>query len=123
MGVVRSVRVHAPQVAQLDLVVESAASGARRTVAMQRDGGHWTAAVEADDGDRYWLVADGVGPLLDPAAADVELVDGVPLGRFRGAWPAGQRIAPLLRPQITSSPVSKLILLTRAPAAFRAEAS
>ena len=95
MGVVRSVRVHAPQVAQLDLVVESAASGARRTVAMQRDGGHWTAAVEADDGDRYWLVADGVGPLLDPAAAEVELVDGVPLGRFRGAWPAGQRIARL----------------------------
>jgi glycogen operon protein len=94
MGAVRTVRVHAPHVAELDLFVATSPHAEPQRVPMQRDGGHWNATIEADDGSHYWLVADGVGPLVDPAAADVVVLDdGTALGVFRGPWPGGEQLA------------------------------
>ncbi len=45
-------------------------------------------AVEAGDGDTYWFVVDGVGPLLDPEAMDVVLTDDGPRSVVRTVWPS-----------------------------------
>jgi isoamylase len=60
---------------------------------MVKDGPMWRAIVGAAGGERYWLTADGVGPLVDPSAAEVTIVDGVPYGVVRAApWPRGPRL-------------------------------
>lgn len=83
-----TVRVHAPDVAILSVVVESRDHGTTRPVAMQRDGAVWSARFVAEHGDRYWLVADGSAPLLDPSASDVELTPAGPRSVVRATpWP------------------------------------
>jgi len=39
------------------------------------------------EGDLYWFVVDGIGPLLDPDAMDVVLTDDGPRNVVRTAWP------------------------------------
>ena len=53
----------------------------------QPDGLAWEAEAEADDGDMYWFVADGVGPLLDPDAMDVVMTADGPRSVVRTTWP------------------------------------
>lgn len=92
MEVARVVRVHAPQVTTLEVVVEPSI-GSMRQVALARDeAGTWSGVLRGAVGDRYWLLADGSAQLLDPAADDVELVDGRPVCRLRGPWPSGERL-------------------------------
>ncbi|MEX0847529.1 MAG: alpha-amylase family glycosyl hydrolase [Ilumatobacteraceae bacterium] len=87
------VSVHAPDVSQLVLTVRSPSDddgGERHVEAVPAPDrpGTWVATVSAEGGDRYWLTADGVGPLVDPAADDVVFEDGRPLGVVRTApWP------------------------------------
>ena len=47
----------------------------------------WHGEAEADDGDAYWFVVDGVGPLLDPDAMDVDLTPTGPRSVIRTRWP------------------------------------
>jgi isoamylase len=53
----------------------------------QPDGLTWEAEADAEDGDAYWFIADGVGPLLDPDAMDVLLTSDGPRSAIRTAWP------------------------------------
>ncbi len=53
----------------------------------QPDSPRWRADAEADDGDTYWFMADGVGPLLDPDAMDVAMTIDGPRSAVRAAWP------------------------------------
>lgn len=91
-GTWTTVSIHAPDVRELILTVRGSADGSERSVVAQRDpdeAGTWVAALPADAGDRYWLTADGIGPLVDPSACDVVVEDGHPLGVVRTApWPA-----------------------------------
>src|SRR4051794_22259840 len=45
------------------------------------------ADVDAVDGDVYWFVVDGVGPLVDPNAMDVLWTTDGPLSVVRTTWP------------------------------------
>ena len=83
----RTVSVHAPRAATVELQVTDHSDGSVRTVAMELVEGRWTATVEAADGDVYALFADGVGPLVDPSAADVVFTADGPRAVFRGEWP------------------------------------
>ena len=47
----------------------------------------WHGEAEADEGDAYWFVVDGVGPLLDPDAMDVDLTPRGPRSVIRTRWP------------------------------------
>jgi isoamylase len=52
----------------------------------------WSVEADGDDGQPYWFVVDGVGPLLDPEALDVMMsVDG-PRSVLRQAWPKSARL-------------------------------
>jgi isoamylase len=53
----------------------------------QPGGERWRVEVEADEGDLYWFVADGIGPLLDPDAMDVTLTPDGPRSVVRDHWP------------------------------------
>jgi isoamylase len=93
MEVARIVRVHAPQVATLEVVVEPEGAAVRHVALARDEAGTWSGVLRGEVGDRYWLLADGSVPLLDPAVDDVELVAGRPVGRLRGPWPNGARRA------------------------------
>lgn len=93
MEVARIVRVHAPQVATLEVVVEPEGAAVRHVPLVRDEAGTWSGVLRGDVGDRYWLLADGSVPLVDPAVDDVELVGGRPVGRLRGPWPNGARQA------------------------------
>ncbi|MEY2581404.1 MAG: isoamylase [Ilumatobacteraceae bacterium] len=56
---------------------------------MQREPGEptWVAHADASDGDIYWFVADGVGPLLDPDAMDLMMTAEGPRSVVRTSWP------------------------------------
>ena len=57
---------------------------------MQRPPGgsaDWVAEADAVDGDIYWFVADGIGPLLDPDAMDVVMTGEGPRSVVRTSWP------------------------------------
>lgn len=83
-----SVEVHAPDAHIVTLVVRGGAATATRSIAMSRDGSVWRATFAAADGDHYWLVADGRGPLVDPAAAEVLMTERGPVGVVRTRpWP------------------------------------
>jgi glycogen operon protein len=92
MEVARVVRVHAPQVITLEVVVEPSNGAVRRAPLGRDEAGTWSGVLRGVVGDRYWLLADGSVPLLDPAADDIELVDGRPVCRLRGPWPPGGRL-------------------------------
>jgi glycogen operon protein len=84
----RTIRVHAPAAGIVSLVTESAVGGGRVVTPMLRSGDDWVGTLAAAHGDRYWLVADGVGPLLDPSAFDVELTERGPVSVVRATpWP------------------------------------
>jgi isoamylase len=53
----------------------------------QPDGAKWRGEAETEQGDLYWFVADGVGPLLDPDAMDVTLTPDGPRSVVREHWP------------------------------------
>ena len=73
----------------MTLVLESAHTGVHETLPMTRRGPSWEADVVAHHGDRYWLVADGVGPLVDPSACDVLMTERGPVGVVRDRpWPS-----------------------------------
>jgi glycogen operon protein len=96
-GASLTVSVHAPDARELTLTVRSRRDGQLVTTPMARsttqDQGTWSATVPAVDGDHYWLMADGVGPLVDPAACQVAMIGGRPLGVVRTEpWP---RVPPL----------------------------
>jgi glycogen operon protein len=62
---------------------------------MARRGDRWEVSFTATAGDRYWLVADGVGPLVDPSADSVVMTERGPVGALRAdPWPS---VAPLGR--------------------------
>jgi isoamylase len=87
--VVEEFAVHAPAARTVVLFVADAdgASATRTAMVRAADDGTWRATAEAAIGDRYWFVVDGVGPLLDPAAADVVLTAVGPRSVIRGPWP------------------------------------
>lgn len=79
----------------MTLVVESSDGATTHHVVMHRASPTWHATFQAADGDRYWLVADGLGPLVDPSAADVLMTERGPVGLIRARpWPS---VAPLPR--------------------------
>lgn len=99
----RRVEVRAPGAGHLEVVVAGAGGTTPERVFPMRPlprraaepgvpGGptHRT-VVRAADGDHYWLVADGDGPLVDPSAADVVITPHGPVGVLRGPWPAARR--------------------------------
>jgi glycogen operon protein len=49
--------------------------------------GTWHVEAEVEDGDTYWFVADGMGPLLDPDAMDVVMTPDGPRSAVRTGWP------------------------------------
>ncbi len=53
----------------------------------------WHGDVEADDGDIYWFVVDGSGPLLDPDSMDVAMTPAGPRSVIRTRWPKQARLA------------------------------
>ncbi len=80
--------MHAPKAGIVSVVVESRTAEAPVAVAMTRSGDEWHGTLRAAPGDRYWLIADGSKPLLDPSASDVELTDGGPVSVVRATpWP------------------------------------
>ncbi len=87
------VTVHAPSAGTVVLSLLGHDGRERRVPAerVEHEGtwsGRWSAAVAAEAGERYWLTVDGVGPLVDPHAADVVVERGRPLGVVRAApWP------------------------------------
>ena len=57
-------------------------------MARQPGGARWHAEVAGvEEGDLYWFVVDGVGPLLDPDAIDVVMTAEGPRSAIRTAWP------------------------------------
>ncbi|MBI5090098.1 MAG: hypothetical protein HZB15_14885 [Actinobacteria bacterium] len=85
----RTVSIHAPDVRIMTLVVESARTGTERHDVMVRRGQRWEATLSAVAGDRYWVVADGIGPLVDPSADAVVMTERGPVGVVRATpWPS-----------------------------------
>ncbi|MEY2402408.1 MAG: isoamylase [Ilumatobacteraceae bacterium] len=63
------------------------------TVMQRQPGGpSWHGEGEAGDGDLYWFVADGVGPLLDPNSMDVAMTPDGPRSAVRTSWPKEPRL-------------------------------
>ena len=81
--------VHAPSVGQLSVFIHSCHTLTVSETVMARQPGEaiWSADAAADDGDTYWFVADGVGPLLDPDAMDVAMTPDGPRSMVRTRWP------------------------------------
>ena len=81
--------VHAPAAHRVSLFI----SGCRTltvtetVMARQQDGPRWGCEAAAEDGDTYWYVVDGVGPLLDPDAKDVVMTAEGPRSVVRSGWP------------------------------------
>ncbi|HZY06224.1 MAG TPA: hypothetical protein VFE69_00700, partial [Ilumatobacteraceae bacterium] len=81
--------VHAPDAHHITIAVRRPGAVAATEAEMTRgeDGATWMAELDAVDGDLYWFVVDGVGPLLDPNAADVVSTDGGFRSVVRDTWP------------------------------------
>ncbi|MEA3185137.1 MAG: isoamylase, partial [Ilumatobacteraceae bacterium] len=58
----------------------------------QPEGATWLGNAAADEGDLYWFVADGIGPLLDPDAMDVAMTPEGPRSAVRTSWPKEPRL-------------------------------
>jgi 1,4-alpha-glucan branching enzyme len=87
--VVQRFTVYAPNVGHISLFVQRCRTSTVSDTAMQRQAGGlaWEAEAEAEDGDTYWFVADGIGPLLDPDAMDVVITGDGPRSVVRTNWP------------------------------------
>jgi isoamylase len=92
--VVHRFTVHAPNAREVSLFTQGCHTLTVAETVMARPPGEatWFADVQAEDGDRYWFVADGVGPLLDPDAMDVEMTPEGPRSVVRTGWP---KVSPL----------------------------
>ncbi|MGD9995716.1 MAG: alpha-amylase family glycosyl hydrolase [Ilumatobacteraceae bacterium] len=85
----QTVSIHAPAVRIMTAVVESPQTGNERHEVMSRRGERWEVTFTAHPGDRYWLVADGIGPLVDPSADTVVMTERGPVGVVRASsWPS-----------------------------------
>ncbi|HEY0519061.1 MAG TPA: alpha-amylase family glycosyl hydrolase, partial [Ilumatobacteraceae bacterium] len=86
---VREFTVHAPDASQISLFVQGChtLTVSETVMTRQPDGVTWMGGAEAADGDLYWFVADGVGPLLDPDAMDVVMTSDGPRSAVRTTWP------------------------------------
>jgi isoamylase len=87
--VVREFTVHAPNARDMSLFVQSARTLTVSETVMARptDSKRWSVEAQTDEGDLYWFVADGVGPLLDPDASDVTSTPDGPRSVVRDGWP------------------------------------
>jgi len=87
--VVHRFAVHAPDAGNVSLFVQRGRDSTVTETVMKRppEGPTWSSEVEASDGDVYWFVVDGVGPLLDPDAMDVVWTAEGPLSVVRTSWP------------------------------------
>jgi glycogen operon protein len=88
--VVEQFAVHAPVARQVTLFIGKPDGTPPTEAAMTRSpaDGMWRGNADAEIGDRYWFVVDGIGPLLDPDARDVVLTPGGPCSAVRPPWPA-----------------------------------
>ncbi|MDP9465510.1 MAG: alpha-amylase family glycosyl hydrolase, partial [Actinomycetota bacterium] len=86
---VRRYTVHAPGARQVSVFIQGChtLTVSETVMARQPGGGMWLGDAEAEVGDRYWFVVDGVGPLLDPDATDVAMTPDGPRSVTRGGWP------------------------------------
>ncbi|MEO8265785.1 MAG: alpha-amylase family glycosyl hydrolase [Ilumatobacteraceae bacterium] len=92
---VRRFTVHAPSARVVSLFTRGChtLTVCETVMTRQPEGPTWFGDAEAEDGDLYWFVADGVGPLLDPDAMDVVLTPDGPRSAVRTTWPAQPRLA------------------------------
>jgi isoamylase len=82
--------VHAPDAGNLSLFIQGCRATTVSETVMTRhaEDPRWQCEVEgAEEGDLYWFVADGVGPLLDPDAMDVVMTPDGPRSVIRRTWP------------------------------------
>jgi isoamylase len=88
--VVHRFAVHAPNAGHISVFVERCDTKTVVETVMQRQPGEsseWVVEADAVDGDIYWFVADGIGPLLDPDAMDVMMTAEGPRSVVRTSWP------------------------------------
>lgn len=78
--------LHAPDATSVVLVVDRAGAITRHEAA--RRGATWVTIAAARHGDDYWYEVDGVGPLLDPHAADLRWTAAGPCSVLRTVWPS-----------------------------------
>ena len=83
---VRTIRLRAPGATTVDVVVQPADGGLSVRTQLHRAGPDVAGSYVAAAGDRYWLIVDGVGPLLDPHCLDLDWVDGEPVSVVRDPW-------------------------------------
>ncbi len=88
MSHAHTVTVHAPAATSVAVVVSHEAGDTVEAPLLRDEHGTWSVAVDASPGDRYWLIVDGEGPLLDPHASDVVFDERAhPWSMVRGPWP------------------------------------
>jgi glycogen operon protein len=96
MDPVRTVRIHAPAARDVTVFVQSCHVPTEEfPVAARQEQGGWVAEVPAVVGDRYWIVADGGPPLLDPSCLDMEITPDGPRSLVREPWARRPQGAPL----------------------------
>ena len=91
----RPIRLHAPDATTVDVVVQPGDGGLSVRTPLHRSAGGFTGTYVAATGDRYWLIVDGRGPLLDPHCLDLAWVDGEPVSVVRDPWPRHPQGSPL----------------------------
>ena len=81
--------VHAPTANRVSLFIHSSRTLTVSETVMTRqlEGPRWGCDAAAGDGDIYWYVVDGVGPLLDPDAKDVVMTADGARSVVRSSWP------------------------------------
>ncbi|MEY2444490.1 MAG: isoamylase [Ilumatobacteraceae bacterium] len=81
--------VHAPNARNVSVFVERQQTTDVSVNVMERrpEDAQWQAEVETDEGDIYWFVVDGSGPLLDPDSMDVAMTPAGPRSVVRTRWP------------------------------------
>jgi isoamylase len=87
--VLRQFTLHAPSARQISLFTQGCHTLTVSETVMARPpaGVSWHGEAEVEDGDLYWFVVDGTGPLLDPDAMDVVFTAEGPRSAIRTAWP------------------------------------
>lgn len=101
----RTVRIHAPEARRVRVFVRPGhAPTAESVVEARRDEaavaggdvvGQWSATIEADPGDLYWIVVDDGPPLLDPSCLDLAMTPDGPRSVVRDPWSMHPKGAPL----------------------------
>jgi glycogen operon protein len=86
MEIEHTFALHAPEARTVTLVVARGGTKVRHTAI--RSGTSWLATTAVVPGDDYWYEVDGVGPLLDPHAADIRWTDDGPRSVVRTSWPS-----------------------------------